>query len=145
MIKNCLICDKEFYTKPSRLKDGRGRYCSRGCSDSITLIKSGQRISPKTEIKTGQRLSPKTEFISKGDDKLPDGKGYMRRWIGGNNGKNYREHRMVMENYLGRKLLDTEIVHHINHNKLDNRIENLRVLTQSEHAKYHRSLKWLRF
>ena len=28
-------------------------------------------------------------------------------------------------------------IHHINHNKSDNRIENLEVLSQSEHAKYH--------
>lgn len=30
-----------------------------------------------------------------------------------------------MEDKLGRFLLTTEVVHHINHNKLDNRLENL--------------------
>lgn len=41
------------------------------------------------------------------------------------NGKSCREHRIIMENYLERKLLKNENVHHINGDRLDNRIENL--------------------
>ena len=31
MIKNCEICNKEFYTKPSKIKIGKGRFCSKKC------------------------------------------------------------------------------------------------------------------
>ncbi len=31
MITRCKICEKEFYSKPNRLKQGWGKYCSRIC------------------------------------------------------------------------------------------------------------------
>ena len=46
-------------------------------------------------------------------------------------------HRTLMEKHIGRKLLPTEIVHHINFDKLDNRIENLQIVSRSEHNKIH--------
>ncbi len=49
------------------------------------------------------------------------------------------EHRKVMEEYIGRKLLPTEQIHHINKNRFDNRIENLQIVTQEEHDLIH---KW---
>lgn len=32
MIKHCLVCEKEFRTYPSKIKIGRGKYCSKQCS-----------------------------------------------------------------------------------------------------------------
>lgn len=51
------------------------------------------------------------------------------------------EHRCVMEKYLKRKLKDNEVVHHINGDKSDNRIENLQVMTLSEHSSLHQKIR----
>lgn len=52
-------------------------------------------------------------------------------------GERIDQHRLIMQNHLGRKLTFNEVVHHINGDQKDNRIENLQVLTRSEHAKLH--------
>ena len=49
------------------------------------------------------------------------------------------EHRWIMRQHLKRKLKPghSEVVHHINGNTSDNRIENLKVISQSEHTILH--------
>lgn len=47
------------------------------------------------------------------------------------------EHRLVMESCIGRYLEKDEVIHHINGNKKDNRIENLMIMTPAEHLRLH--------
>lgn len=59
---------------------------------------------------------------------------YINKWI---SGRLIGEHRMVMESHLGRKLGRHEHVHHKNGNGRDNRLENLEVISESDHVKLH--------
>ena len=52
-------------------------------------------------------------------------------------GKWMRKHRVIASLILGRELARGEQVHHINHIKDDNRIENLVVLQSSTHRRLH--------
>jgi len=52
-------------------------------------------------------------------------------------GKFLREHRIIMEEHLGRKLLPDEVVHHKDGNKKNNAIENLEVMKNLDHSKMH--------
>lgn len=47
------------------------------------------------------------------------------------------EHRLIYELHYGVKLTSDIQIHHINHDKLDNRPENLRAMSISEHMKLH--------
>ena len=57
------------------------------------------------------------------------------------NGRDIFEHRLVLESVFGRKLLSSEHVHHIDHNKLNNSPENLMIVSNSDHKKYHATFR----
>lgn len=67
--------------------------------------------------------------------------GYVMRKVDDHPRKNKSgyvpEHTLVMEKHLGRYLCEDEVVHHINHDRRDNRIENLQLMTKQEHYLFH--------
>ena len=66
-----------------------------------------------------------------------DNHGYYRITSGkeGNNGK--RLHRLIWEDYHGKKIPEGYVVHHIDGNKLNNDIGNLKLMNHSEHLSHH--------
>ena len=48
------------------------------------------------------------------------------------------EHVVVASEKIGRPLLPGEVVHHVDGDKANNDPDNLRVMTNSDHMRYHR-------
>jgi hypothetical protein len=119
LILDCPICKKSFYVQPSvlALRKTGFKFCSRSCKHEAMR---------KGNLPWG--------FKDEGADKNRNK--YPRKQI---NKIRLKEHRRIMQEHLGRKLEKWEVVHHINGNPKDNRIENLQLTTVSEHGKIHKA------
>lgn len=89
----------------------------------------GEKISKSLEGKTG------AECRAWKGGKITEA-GYRRVYVKPY-GRYRLEHRMIAEQTLGRPLRSNEVVHHKNLDKLDNRPENLEILTKRAHALKH--------
>ena len=126
--KRCIKCHKIYSRKFPFLK---GKKFTEIHKKNISLSKSGK----KHPCWKGGIIQNSRGYLIKYSKRHPyqDCNGYVRL------------HRLVMEKHLGRYLHPREIVHHINGDKLDNRIENLKVMTNSSHALYHRRLQLISY
>lgn len=100
-------------------KDGlKAKQCSHAC-----YSKTRKRRGPYEK----KIISKKYVYIYKPDH--PQAVGTKKLYMA--------KHRLMMEEKLGRYLTKAEIVHHINEDTMDNRIENLELMTASDHCKHH--------
>lgn len=145
----CPVCNKSFLAQKHLIKNGR-KFCSRECrNQSLLGRKLGERKRRYSRVcrRCGGRFKTLTstnrKFCSKKcispikgrpwnfTGKSLDGYGYIKI-------NNNKQHRLIMEKYLGRRLLASEIVHHKNGIRTDNRIKNLQIMTRAEHMLHHK-------
>jgi ribosomal protein L37AE/L43A len=129
----CPVCGKQF-----RQKYATNIYCSRECC-GVHLKNTYKRTKEK----------PVWDGIEKKNmwtyNQVVDNNGYLYAMCPQHpkalkNGYIYL-HRLIVENYLGRLLKDDEVIHHKDLNKKNNSLDNLLVLSPSEHSKLHWQLR----
>lgn len=137
--RKCDFCNKEYELNKN---NKNSKFCSVKCSNASR--KNGKYLpcdncGKIVYFKEKELVRSKTHFCShKCHDDFLRYTGNKNEYVKRNQ---KREHRVVMEEYLGRNLLPDEHIHHKNGNKHDNRIENLMILSPSEHAKLHAELR----
>ena len=117
---NCLHCGVEFYVPQYRCRTAK--YCSQRCH-GLNKPEVSQKARESSPITKRSRALAQL-------NKKP--RTYKTIVV---NGKCVREHRWIMEQFLGRKLETWEHVHHIDGNHQNNNIENLEVLINSDHQR----------
>lgn len=126
-MKYCQDCGKE--------KSMKGIYCKscgyihRKRPSGLTYIKHKEN---PTSFKKG------SVPWNKGDSKGWVDAGYRKVSI---DGEDIREHRRIVEETFGIKLESNKIIHHKDGNKINNSLDNLEVMTASEHMKLHWQLR----
>lgn len=95
----CIVCGKEFYARPCRIKIGKAKFCSnncRACEKRMASFKSNE---------------------------------YIMRWApwhpNANKHGHIYEHVLIGASVLARPLKKGEVIYHINRNRCDNRHNNL--------------------
>lgn len=115
----CEVCSKPFQLRPSTVATNAARFCGRRCMGIGAITRHAGHDH-------------------NGRPALVDFFGYVRVWQPehpkASSGR-VLEHRLVMEKALGRYLTADEQVDHINRIKTDNRLENLQLLSASDHSK----------
>lgn len=108
---SCAHCKKLFSFAPSKRRSLDNAHCSVSCSAKANKAKT---TANKHKNTGGWKI---------GVD------GYVVKYM---DGKKVFQHRVVMEDVIGRKLMPYENVHHINGIKHDNRAENLELWVISQ-------------
>ena len=140
----CQLCGKIVYIPKYRIKSFK--FCSRKCSSKLSNI--NRKYKPLSEtIKNKISKTLMGKIIGNKHYNWKGGRyyhadGYVYIYTPNHKYKNKDgyvfEHRLVMEKKLGRYLLPSEQIHHINGIKDDNRLNNLMIIGNSAHLK----LEW---
>lgn len=150
----CEYCGKEFILLESQVRSREKRlghkirFCSRKCmglNNKKAKIVKCQNCGKEFETTRHKFCCTKCvrDYFKKNGIRKKNGfwyeNGYKILYLDGDN--SIKEHIKVMEEHIGRKLKPNEVVHHIDFNKINNDISNLKLMTRGEHSSLHRKIE----
>jgi hypothetical protein len=132
--KPCRICGGPVV--PTKRKDRQAYYYPRQCPQCFKKCRNEKLRKNRISIAIGGMSHPKA--VSLFTERIVDRRGckYVQIKVSPK-GKWPYKHRWMMEQFLGRKLLRTELVHHINGDSLDNRYDNFHLVSHAQHNVIH--------
>lgn len=145
---NCGWCKKPVKKYRSQIKKYKNHFCSRDCkyqwNTTLEGYWKGKSMSMQARLNMSQNHA---DVKGSKNPRWKGGKrvekdGYILIWKPEHPHSDYhgyvREHRLVVEQKIGRYLQPEEAVHHIDYDKKNNKIENLKLLKNwGEHQKLH--------
>lgn len=129
--KPCEVCGKALKTIPSRVKSGRGKYCSKICY--IQAMK-GLAKTEEERIKLSESQRGKLSHTYK------DGKSYKHTHYGSGFNQLLREKVRQRDNYTCRECFVTNKrleIHHVDLNQRNHALDNLILLCSMCHHSIH--------
>lgn len=141
----CSACEKNPKMKSRRLchscylERRKYQYYQKGGNKGKNRYGKGNCIHCGKEIK----LNKKTQkyYLNCSRMILKIGNNSTNNYELGSNGRIYLVHRKIAEDKLGRKLSYSEVIHHINCDHKDNRLDNLIVISRNQHGRLHHFIK----
>jgi hypothetical protein len=126
MVKvTCSVCEKTGF-KYINARNSNRSICSQECKNKIMSGENSWNWSGGRKYKRGHSGGHILKYV-------PDHPNARKGWV--------PEHRLIVEKHIGRYLLPTEFIHHINCNMQDNRIDNLIIVDRWQHNKVHNALE----
>jgi hypothetical protein len=150
----CDWCNTKFFKPNAWKKRNDKHFCSRDCNNQYrSYVMSGKvqpqlKVTPEGHRKSRLKVMGENNPAWKGGvtfrkrkGRYPSNVKYVRcpqEFISMARKDGYvMEHRLIMAQHLDRNLSRVEVVHHVNHDVTDNRIENLMLFdNNAEHKRF---------
>lgn len=143
----CAYCESRFFRQRIEVNKAEASVCSRRCNGHMLRLRALASMTPEDHARIRERMTGPNNPNWKGGLYAAGGKGLYKGGLYVRCPKAFRswgystgsilQHRLLVGICLRRKLHPKEIVHHLDQNPHNNRIDNLVLFaTQGDHKRY---------